>query len=666
MSLMRLSPECVRLRRMAKAHAAGEMSEAEYRQGRRQVIDGFAAGAIITPEDDDTRPRWSEEPTLRSASVLRGPARAAAAVQPTDQDPAGTRRWLWLVALALVLGAAVLGLPRALAASAEIDVPPVRERHPDPARSPRLAVREVRVSWGDTGAVEAAGVDLSALQARAERGLAEIRAGNAPGPHGFTRSELEEVARFLNVLEVHDPDRQLDAADARELSALIRDQKRRRGVSVAQLEELAREVQGAVRDQGLFLAVAYLPAQRLVDGVAQIRVLPGRLGDIVVEGGDPGPVTGTFSPLLGQPVTMSEISSRLQALNALPGFSAQASFGPGAQVGETRLRLDVLEQRAWQAALDVDNHGDDATGEQRLGLSGAWLNPRGVGDRLSAGALVAVNPANQDYGYVEYDMPLTGAYRLSARFGNNDFSQDGAAALDGDGVFTDLLVRRGFWYTRERALSLVLGASRHALDWDAGISQRVTMASFGMVGHRVWDAPRVAADIAGNLTVGRIGGDRFLGQDDDFWLLELDGHAWMPVSLPYLEGEQKLSLRVAGQWSDSLLPATRRFALGGAERARAFDRSAFLGDRGLLLGVDVRVPVTLGELLVFAEAGYGDGRSDAGRTWAAISDLGVGWRADLAPGLSTRLSWATPLMARGTGDLDDDGSRWYWSLRYEH
>ena len=41
MSLMKLAPETVRLRRVAKAHAMGEFSLAEYRQARREVIDNF-------------------------------------------------------------------------------------------------------------------------------------------------------------------------------------------------------------------------------------------------------------------------------------------------------------------------------------------------------------------------------------------------------------------------------------------------------------------------------------------------------------------------------------------------------------------------------------------------------------------------------------------------
>lgn len=667
MSFMRLAPESVRLRRMAKAYAAGEMSEQEYRSARREIIDSFPA---MAPAEDDTRPRWSDEPTLRSERLMAG----RIGPQRPDEDGAPARSWRWpwhwLGLLALLLAGALLVVP---ATAEPLDIAPVRDRHPDPAASPRLPVQSVRVAWRapeDAPAATPAGapedIDLARLQVRAEQTLELLRLRNAPGPHGFTPSELEEVARFLDVLGVHDANGGLDGADAADLASLIRDQKSRRGVSVAELEGLADDLQAEVRAAGYFLAVAYVPAQRLEDGIARIELLPGRLGDIVVEGGEAGPVREVFSPLLQEPVRLADVSSRLQALNARPGFSAQASFGPGAEVGESRLRLDVVEQRAWTAAVRVDNHGDDRTGDQRLGVSAAWLNPRGVGDRLSAGGLVTVNPANQSYGYLDYQMPLAGPYSLAARVGNNDFTHGGPIDLEGGGFYLDVAARRSLAHSRERALTLVLGVGRHTLDWDNGVEQTVSLVNAAVAGHRVWDGPRIALDGAASVTLGRVAGDRFAGQERGFWLLEAETEAWMPVSLPWFEGEQKLRAHAAGQWSDSLLPATRRFALGGAHRLRAFDRSAFLADRGVLLGLEARLGLPLGELLIFGEAGYGDGRAEGSGSWVRLADVGLGWNMELAPGFSSALSWAVPVASRGSGGFDEDSVRWYWALHYRH
>jgi hypothetical protein len=66
MSLLRLNPDSERLRRIAKAHAAGEISRAEFRSIRADVIDGFGA-ASSRDVGDATQPRWfaSESTTQR-------------------------------------------------------------------------------------------------------------------------------------------------------------------------------------------------------------------------------------------------------------------------------------------------------------------------------------------------------------------------------------------------------------------------------------------------------------------------------------------------------------------------------------------------------------------------------------------------------------------------
>ncbi|MFW6094543.1 MAG: hypothetical protein ACODAC_11270 [Pseudomonadota bacterium] len=105
MTLMKLRPEVVRLRRIARAHAAGEVDEAEYRRARREVIDNFSPPP---PDGELTRPRWSEAPTLRKDE------QAAEMVEAPTAAAGRQRRWLWLGALGLVLLGCYLALRQGL------------------------------------------------------------------------------------------------------------------------------------------------------------------------------------------------------------------------------------------------------------------------------------------------------------------------------------------------------------------------------------------------------------------------------------------------------------------------------------------------------------------------------------------------------------------------
>lgn len=653
MTLMKLAPEAVRLRRVAKAHAAGEFSRVAYRDARRQVIEQFRPDAMA---GDDTRRRGSPSSDARAARRTVDAQRTRNVGMP----PSARRHWRWIMGLGLVTALVLLLIAVRVHAGVRID--PVRDRAANPASSPRLPVSAVQVRDFHPHP----GIDLAEVQAEIEATMAEIRERNEVGSHGFSHSELEEVGRLLNAMGAHQTDQALTAADALDLQALIRDQKQRRGVSVVELEEVAARVQQHYRQAGYFLAVAYVPAQEVHDGVVEIAILPGVLGEIDVRGGNADMVASRFQGALGQPVTEDDISNRLYQLNQIPGFKAQAAFEPGGAVGETRLNLDVVDDRRWSARVVADNHGDAATGKERLTVMGSWLNPRGVGDLLDVGVLQTVHPSNQTYGFVHYRTPLQGDYEVGGRVATNSFTAEQGTESGGDGLLVDVLAERSLHRGRTSSLSAVVGLGQHRFSWDDFDDQAATLATASFRGHRVWDSQRIAVNGALSADVGRFGRGAFEGQDKSFWRLALAAHAWKPVNISPLPGEQKLVLRLTGQLSDSQLPSSRRLSLGGFTGARGFERSTFLADRGVVLGVDLRTPMKVGELVLFADAAYGDGRNDLIPTWGHLVDVGVGWDADLLLNLSSRLSFAVPLITDGTGELTDDGPKLFWQVRYEH
>lgn len=670
MSLMKLAPESVRLRRVARAHAVGEFTQTEYRRARREVIENFDVAGTA---DDDTRPRSQQRPTPSGSAP--SPGRQTDPVTPATTHRS-RRGWLaWLAAaLALVLASQLLaGQAEAQVPQERLEVPqqrsgvpairPVAERDPNPATSTRLTIAGVTIDL--PGDLEVSEVDLQAV---ADAHIEDVRRRNRPAGHGFTPAELEEVGRLLNTLGVHEPGAALGDQDAADLFMLIQAQKDRRGMSVVELEEVAAAVQAHLREQGYFLAVAYLPAQDVADGRVTIRVLPGVLGEVTIDGADQRLARG-FEDLLDRPVTEREINTRLYALNQSPGLTARASFVPGDRVGESRLQLELLERRSLRGDLSLDNHGDRHTGRQRLALAGDLINPTGRGDLLRLGLTAAIDPSNQLLGFAEYATPVGGRRQLRARLARNDFNTTGADQVYGDGWLFDGLLETHLFRSRLAGLSYELGVGRHSLDWDTSagsVEQTVSLVSAGLSGRRVWDELKLATDFRLRAELGHIAGDPFAGQEEGFWNLGVDLFGWHPFDLEFLPGRQKLSVAFSGQLADSQLPSTRRFILGGAAGARGFERTIFLADSGFLLRTDLRTPLALGELSVFMDAGYGKGHNELESSWAHVANLGIGWDVRMGRHLLSSLSWAVPITAKGTGDLDDEGSQLFWSLRYAY
>jgi len=644
MSLMKLAPESVRLRRIARACAAGEFSAEEYRSARREVITNFVPAEL---DDDDTQPRQT----------------ATAPEQVQRERPRSGHGRMWLL---LVLGLGALVAASGVLAQTAVSIPAVADRDPNPVTSPRLLVNAIAVR----NFTPLRGITEAEVAERIDEKLTALRQQQQPGEHGFTPGELEEIGKLLNALGVHEGDLQLSMKDAADLQALIIDQKEKRGVSIAELEEVARSVQQLYRDAGYFLAVAYVPEQDVADANVDIEVLPGILGGVQVQG-DGSAVAGRFEDLVGQPLTEEVVTTRLYALNQAPGLDAQVSFEPGEQVGETLLNLEVIPQQSWAGALAVDNYGDQGTGEQRLRADARVLNPTGRGDVVDFGLLTSLQGADQIYGYLGYSTPLAGQNHLSGRLAFTQFEADltdSAQRADSDGWLFDMALDRVLRQARARGLSYRLGGGYHRLNWDGQApqpngTQDVFFASAGLNTHVVWDSVRIAADASLAFEAGAINGATFAGQDSEYWLLSMDAFAWHPLDISLLPGEQKISAEFHGQLAASELPSSKRFALGGNLAVRAFQRDAYLADSGGLLRLDLGTPLSVGELSLFADAAYGDTLNDDDANWGYLSGVGVAWNVTWS-GLESRLSWAYPLASNGSGELDDDGTQIFWSFSY--
>jgi hypothetical protein len=129
MTLLRLSPDSERLRRIAKAHAAGELSTPDYRRIRAEVIEGFAETDADT-QGDDTEPRWLYRPIAPAIRTDPPMPRIAASA------PLWTWSWVIVVLVIVIAVVAVVARERAPAPSALHDTPAERTG----ARVPSAAV----------------------------------------------------------------------------------------------------------------------------------------------------------------------------------------------------------------------------------------------------------------------------------------------------------------------------------------------------------------------------------------------------------------------------------------------------------------------------------------------------------------------------------------------
>ena len=102
-------------------------------------------------------------------------------------------------------------------------------------------------------------------------------------PLDVDEGERIQVARF----ELRGyTDREELGISREELEALLAQKQSERpdGFTVGHLQEVAVEVTRYYRSKGLILAQAFVPVQTVSDGVVEIEVMEGRLGEVLTEG----------------------------------------------------------------------------------------------------------------------------------------------------------------------------------------------------------------------------------------------------------------------------------------------------------------------------------------------------------------------------------------------
>lgn len=596
----------------------------------------------------------------------------------------------------------------------DLDIPSVRERDPDPMAGPRLNITEFRVQ----GVVEypELGITRESLNKLVEGIRFEMMGEGEMLDSGYTLDEVSEISDLVAEIETETAGQTVGPDEVQKLVFLIREQRQRRGVTVGMIETVADTITRYYRERGFILAKAYIPEQRVRDGVVTLTLLLGNLGEVAVlnnKSYKENTVQSIFRPVVGKPVTAGNIEERLYFVNDLPGLSAQAYFEPGSQVGDTRLNINVVQEESFAGNVRVDNHGSESTGEYRLYTDGYWYNPGGFGDQLHIGVLGTFEPSNSLYGSIHYGVPLFGP-RAKFTFGcsTNDFVSETlqGITLTGTSVVYDATLNYILKRSRVKNYSTELRFAEveSEIEEKEGRIQLAegelddTVRNLDLVFNFDVLLERWRGMHQGGvrLTYGDFAKGRNFRQDENPPSLSFNYSLIKFAKVPFTNSNSRIQTRFAGQYSETSLPSTSQFSLTGPTKLRAFDINQFNADSGAYLSVDwiFSGPGFLdlqlgGEKLsdvlqpyVFAEAGYGDTK-DSGLpivrrgaaaapkqpgTWAVLSDVGLGLRFSMRNNFRTSLSYAYvtsyesdlgPLIEESTRDLEER-SKFYFDMQY--
>jgi hemolysin activation/secretion protein len=447
------------------------------------------------------------------------------------------------------------------------------------------------------------------------------------------------------------------------------------------LRDLAQKVQSYYRARGWFLAQAYIPAQTPRNGVVEIAVLEGRIGQVTVNVADGAPMSQAYADALakryirnGDLITENGLEMPLLLLRDVPRIDAKAVIDPGAATGSADVVINVAKDPSAQVIsgrLELDNYGNRVSGITRIGAEVNVNNPFGFGDQLSVRGLRALRSDDgaNSFGRVGY-MVLVGSMgtRLgisAARLGyelGGDFAglgANGVANVFGanvvqplvrrkdENMFAELVVEhkkltdrleKPTFSEEERTLSSArLQLSGDLIDRWAGLNVYSISATRGR--SRINDQVRLGLDQAPNGA----------NTEGNFTKL-LYGFERLQQFFPGLYGK----LSVSGQVANRNLHSAEKFALGGESTVRAFPVGSIVGDQGYTATAEMRWAIPLLQAnrftvvnTVFYDVGrvtvnHDNSRLDEAINSRRISGFGVGMNIGYADRTQLRVSAAWP------------------------
>lgn len=426
-------------------------------------------------------------------------------------------------------------------------------------------------------------------------------------------------------------------------------------LTLAELDRVADVITAHYRSLGFTVARAFIPAQRVDDGLVTIQIIEGTIDSVVFKGR--GRYDGKFlgpylAPLTQGPekplVTDELLERQLLVLNDLPGLKARATLIPGREFGTTSVEVDT-EEKFVGVSLGVMNSGTRETGRNRADAGITLNNPLRIGDQASLRAMRSSDNLFRYY-RLGYSLPV-GSKGLRLAFSGvaTDYELGGAfSALQIAGRVRSVDATLSYPFIRSRAKNVI-----GAVQWrQTNTEQTVFGLPFSeaklplVVGsvYANWvgdDSSATALSAALSTNLVSKGSSSVTGTNASF--------AKIDTELTYLTGAARnwdFFFRGRGVYGTHTLPDTEKFSIGGYDSVRGYPSATVRGDEGYQFTAEVRrqimVADTPGYLAMFADIGGVQNKGFIG--WDRLSSVGVGWTHYLGGKGQVKAEYAKPMI----------------------
>ena len=450
-----------------------------------------------------------------------------------------------------------------------------------------------------------------------------------------------------------------------------------KSTNLGELYKLRSAISQLYTDKGYVNSGAYLPPQKLQDGVVEIKVLEGGIETVEVTGNKHLNDQYIASRLksIPTPIQAEKLLEQLQLLRLDPLIeNVSAELSAGLSPGMSRLDINVEEADSFILSSSLNNHNSPSIGSNSRNLGLAHNSLFGFGDRASLNYINTEGSNGLDFGYSFPINAKNGKISLAYGFNSNDIVEDPFSPLDIEtkSNYYELNLRQpiianpsqevalGLSFSRQHSESSLLGES-FPLSLGADESGNTNISALRFFQEFTNRNDNSVLALRSQFSLGVDLFDATINDDAP------DGQflAWRGQSqwARQLDDDLVFLLRGDLQFANDLVPL-EQFRLGGASSVRGYRRDVSLSDSGFFTSAELRVPVLriqkldgVLQLAPFVDFGLPWGDDNAVVEIDSLVSIGMGLNFNAGNRFNARLDYGIPLTdIKVEGDsLQEDG-----------
>ena len=397
------------------------------------------------------------------------------------------------------------------------------------------------------------------------------------------------------------------AVSSEVLSTLVKPYENKE-LGINGLKEVASIITKYYRDNGYFVARAYIPAQSMENGIVEIAIVEGTYGSFDMKNSslvDTAEVQGFMDHLKqGQIVSTMSLERQMLLINDLSGAQVtNAEVYPGQTVGTSDFRITVSPASKYNGYAILDNYGTRYTGENRLSAGISINSLSGIGDTLTFSTLLS-NTRDLKNGRIAYDRPLGySGLKGGISFSATDYTLDEIDNYEGFGRTNSYNAYVSYPTIKTRAHTQTLEASYDHKDMkdssgtpgsvDESKKQldALTLRASDKSSTSLLNLPGSLYASAG-YTIGHLGLKNDNAKATDEAGLNTGGNytklTFNATHSQYLIENTNLQTTLKAQKSfGNNLDSSEDLSVGGSNGVRAYEDSELSGDQGYALSLDL-------------------------------------------------------------------------------